>query len=184
MIDKNKAKNGDVLIWIKRKREGNWGKKITINLICFWQPIIGQGQGKAYHVAGIVDVENDQMAESTFPKSKLSKIDWNDKDLTLWRVKRSDERYEGIVDLRPDEDMVGPLKRSQVAVRWWLDHLGEWYDAVRLITFGLIDVMKGRVCSQYIAKGYQEAGIELGKGSWRTPNEILQDEDVELIDGM
>lgn len=171
MIDKHKAKNGDILIWIKRKREGNWFERIIINVICFWQPIIGQGQGKAYHVAGIVDVKNGLMAESTFPKSKLSKIDWKDKDLTLWRVKRRDEQYEG-------------ARAWQLAVRWWLDHLGEWYDVVRFVTLGLVDIMKGRVCSQYIAEGYQRVGIELGKGSWRTPNEILQDEDMELIDGL
>jgi surface antigen len=165
-IDRNKVKVGDLLLFRIVPSSSLLGK-----LIGWFSVLLGNGgtYDKTYgHVAVVewVDPQKINFLEMTFPKSKRTLLDCNDKEVELWRIPSATPA------------------QIKTAVGWMAGNCGKWYNIRHIISFGFI---KGRGCADHVFTAYQQAGIILdtkdgGNDPVVSPNEISQSPLVTCID--
>jgi hypothetical protein len=161
VIKKTILRPGDVLLY-KPKSVFH----ISAWFITWAQNVIGKNpiSGAKYCHVALVDSDTDYILESKWPKSHRVKLDWNklDKayDIELWRVRE--------------------VTQSQIdkILEWASANLGEWYD-LGLFIWGLFDMKHMEVCSTFVEKSLQNAGLALvpkkiiaGNKEFLTPDEI------------
>jgi len=141
---------GDILLWKVHGRSN-----LLAKLIGFFSVILGQGGSyhREYAHAAICE-NNEYCLEMTWPRSKRSKIKYND-DIELWRIR-------------------GITKEKAIkAIEWAKSNLGIPYNLLHLLTFGILG---GFGCSDFVAKAYANQGIILSiegkEDKVVSPNEI------------
>lgn len=98
------------------------------------------------HVA-LVDKDTSLMLETTWPKTRVSKIDFSiAEQIEVYRVR-------GITD-----------EQREKALIWGRSHIGEWYDVLLFLT-GWIDTRNTEICSTFVSKAFREAGLDIPYGS-------------------
>jgi cell wall-associated NlpC family hydrolase len=164
MIERGDVLPGDLLLF-RIKHSSSWIAK----LIGWGQKIIRHAPTKAEycHVA-IVAFDTDFILEATWPKTRISKINWEkwnkEYDLQLFCVKN-----------------ITPMQVVD-AIFWAEDHLGEWYDILALFD-GWVDIRHAEICSTYVQKAYKAAGVEfkVDERNFITPDEIAASDLVERV---
>ena len=163
MLDYTKIKPGDILLY-----KANEWSRFSSKFIEWGQRILGQAPSKENycHVA-MVDDDPTYVLEAKWPKTHRVKLDWIELsehyDIEIWRVKG--------------------IKKDQIkkATAWARKNVGLFYD-LGLFLFGAFDFKKAEVCSTYVQKAFQAAGIELsieGPGKkLTTPCEIAANEKI------
>lgn len=157
MLDFTKAKPGDILLY-KSHAFSRWSSRF----IEWGQRFLGQAPSvdDYCHVA-MIDEDPNYILEAKWPKTRRVKLDpmalAEHYDVEIWRVKK--------------------LTKAQMktATAWARQNLGLFYD-LGLFLWGAFDFKKAEVCSTYVQKAFQAAGIELsveGPGKkLTTPDEI------------
>lgn len=97
--------------------------------------------------------------EATWPRITRSRIDQSRTYDVL--------RYEGITDAERAKVMDAARRR-----------LGEWYNLLYILTFGLWKIKNMEVCCTYAGDCYEEAGLDL---RYATPNELKDDRCLKVI---
>jgi uncharacterized protein YycO len=157
MLNYTLLQAGDILFYRVVERSG-----FSAKFIGWGQRLIGQAPSKHdyCHVAIVEDQET--MFEARWPKTKRSEIDLPELashyNIEVWRVKNISE------------------EQIQKVLAWANRHLGEWYD-LPLFLLGAFDFKKAEVCSTFVQKAFQAAGIVLsveGVGHHlTTPDELM-----------
>jgi len=163
MIDKNKIKPGDILMFRIVKSSGLFGR-----LIGWFSLLTGNGGTYEKTYAHVALVENvDYYLEQTFPKSKRTKLDCNNPEMELWRINNLSR------------------ENADKAIGWAKGNLGKWYNFRHLITLGFI---KGYGCSDFLFNAFYESGTGIvlnkkGKGDpVCSPNEVIESGLLTCID--
>jgi len=179
-IKKEFIKAGDILAYKSVKESGIIGKLIGVI-----QVLIGEG-GSYHRTYGHIAIAENQEyeLEMTWPKSRRHKINYDSPEVELWRIKKAEE----IVNTQDLNNKVQHwfgnqnvvTTRAVVAVTACNRRLGELYDLVPLLTFGIIGSTKG--CSEWVAEAWRDAGIVLSAegptDKLVSPNEIISSQEI------
>lgn len=143
-----KLKSCDILLF-KVKDSSSFFRK----LIVLGQRLIYKAPPKAKycHVA-LVDSDTTLMFEAVWPKTRVSKIDFN-------KISKTE-----IVEVY----RVQGLTRKQAAevLTWARNHLDEWYDVALFLT-GWLDIKHAEVCSTFVSRAFKAADLEIPHGAWK-----------------
>lgn len=142
-----KLKSCDILLF-RIKSTSSFSQKF----IAWAERLIYKAPPKAEycHVA-LVDSDTTLMFEAVWPKTRVSKIDFEEIS-----KKEIVEVYSvpGLTD-----------EQKEQVLTWMRDHLDEWYDVALFLT-GWLDMKHAEVCSTYVSNGFRAAGLEVPQGAW------------------
>ena len=144
--------HGD-LIFYKVTPQSWWLSRLiaVIQIIC--------KEGKTdtqYSHCSILDYDQTQQLEGIWPKTRISKIDWSDPNIEVWRVKNLTS------------------KQHHAALTWTYCHLDRPYD-IGQILLGLFTWSSAYTCSEFVVEAYRHVGIDLASDAGRFigPNELV-----------
>ena len=167
MIKKELLKPGQILFYRVIKNTGFTGQ-----FIGWAQHVIGKTPlhgSQSYCHVGILDTDTNYLLEAKWPKTRRWLIDWNKIEkhygVEVWEVK----------NVTPEQ--------VKLAIDWCHDNLGEWYD-VGLFVWGLFDFKHAEVCSTFVGKAWEDAGIEFKeyKEINKNPDFWVPDELIANVD--
>lgn len=141
MLDHTLLKSGDILFYRVTENSG-----LSAKFIAFGQHLIGQAPSKHDYCHVCIVEDQETILEARWPKTRRTDLDLPTLALhyriEVWRVKDISE------------------EQVQKALQWASSHLNEWYD-LSLFLWGIIDVKKAEVCSTFVQKSFEAAGIDL-----------------------
>ncbi len=154
MADKKLARPGDLLFY-RVTPESGWIAKI----IAIAQMIRSEGKSPtSYSHVSVIDADMNYQLEGIWPKTRRSKIDWEEQRLELWRVKG--------------------VKAAQIMKvhSWCYNHLNRWYSFGQIF-LGLFTLSNHYSCTKFIRAAFQEVNKDLAPNAGRFlgPNEFISD---------
>lgn len=136
----------------------------TARLIAILQLLRGEGESTTqYSHVAILDRDTDFCIEAMWPRVRMSKVNWEDPELELWR--------------RP----MGSAKISLMLIDA-RGRVGDWYDAWGLL-FGALGSRHRSICTTLILKSFASIGVDIGAeaGKILTPNELVADPAMRFV---
>lgn len=135
---------------------------ILRRLIGAFQLLSGDGQDRVYgHVA--IAEDSQTMIEETWPRARRRAIELSDPSVEVWRV-RGATKYQ-----------------CRVAVVNAQNNVGELYDLGGFF-FGLFPNRHRAICSTFVARAWQEAGVALRlRNSSFTPDSLMSAGQIERV---
>lgn len=133
-------------------------------LIAFMEKCLNKQFTRAsYCHAALIDTDTDLMLEAVWPKTHIIPIKSRNNEIEVYRVKNVTH------------------EQKLQAVKWAHQNLGVWYSIGQLF-FGLFPSKHKLICSVYVAKAWESAGIKLGDLSEKvfSPDEIAVSSKLEL----
>lgn len=146
------AKPGDILLYPVTPKSS-----LISRVIASAQIMRREGTGTTqYSHASLVAHSIAWEMEAYFPKSRMHRIDW-DRKPEVYRVKNA------------------TAEQVVIALRCAKFNLGQRYDLGRAL-FGFFKMAHANICTTFVARAWQEAGIDLtgGTGRFFSPNELAE----------
>lgn len=144
-----KLQPGDILLYRETKHSPIHDKLISLGELLLHKQFT---KSSFYHVA-MMDTDTELMLEAVWPKTHVTKLVLE--DVEIYRVKAVTK------------------KQVRQAIRWAHQNLGVWYSVIQLL-FGILPSKHRYICSTYVAKAWESAGVSLGNINERifSPDEI------------
>lgn len=157
MISEPRA--GDIVLYTVSGRS-----EFSSRVVAAGELLAGMGRGAVqFSHAAVLDHGGFQY-EAKWPKTGRYPVDIA-RPYEIWRI-------EGMTQIQRHEVLM-----------WCARHVGEWYDIVELLTFGLIQHRNRSVCSQFVDRAFRRAGVRLGREGQAllSPDAIADDPRARLI---
>lgn len=151
---------GDIILYPVTPRSA-----LTSRLIAAGELLIGAGRGmESYSHAAILAEDMRHQFEAKWPKTGRFRID-SSRIYEVWNVGNpSDSQRIRILD-------------------YCLDHEGEWYNMIGLLTGGLLGLPRTAVCSQFAGYAYSAAQLKINPEGQRllSPNAISDYPEARMV---
>ena len=153
-MDPNEPRAGDIILYPVTPQSS-----IASRLVAIGELLLGQGNNqKEYSHVALLEKDGYQL-EAIFPKIRRSKIN-PQRPYEIWRIDELTDAQRAIV------------------LNWAYDKLGEWYNLLYVLSFGLIKIRHEEVCCTYVGDAYAWAGIRF---NYTEPDSIANSPKARLI---